>query len=230
MKLKKIALVLFFLGLSFPFPVIAQTTDQNTDIAPVITDVEGLRAEFKQDTQNPATKSVKFTMVLHSTIDSDRVRITWTINCKCAFSDNNSSYQITNFTAVTNMTIQKGQTYNVPIDITFAPITDVDAQNEIIAKAEAFGVANNYVVTIRKDVFTDKDAEVIKAIKDGQPVLPDDYASAKNSYLIQTIVIIFVVVIAILIVGFLGIRLFIKWLDKDDVKDFEKNLTPSSVK
>src|SRR5260221_14128550 len=109
--MKSLLLLVTIILIAIPGIVYAQTDLKNQDQAAQISDVEGLRAEFKQDVEDPSTKIVKFTMVLKSNIDSDRVRITWT-TLGPNFITQDNPYVIQSNVAIGNIVIAKGQTYN----------------------------------------------------------------------------------------------------------------------
>ncbi len=198
--MKKFILAMFLLTLMVPLSVAAQDTQElfNNDKAAVIEDVEGFRASFKQYTQDPTSKVVKFEMVLTANIDSDRVKITWSTSGPNFFTDKNQT--------VRNISVEKGKTYNIPIELT---ITGYGV-NELFGKAEAFRTDRIYVATVRKNFGSDQDSQVL-------PVT-DEYKSAQTAYIIKTAVLAIIVFIIVIIGIFFGVKVFIKWLNKDDIK------------
>jgi len=173
-----------------------------------IQDVDGLRAEFKEYTQSPSTRKVKYEMILKSNIDSDRVRITWTTDGANIF-EQQSGYIVEGSTAKTDIAIREGQTYSIPIEVT---VTGEDI-NELFGKAEAFLAASTYVATVRKNYASNKEGEVLP--------LTSEYTQSKTQNTILNIVVIVVVVLVILIGLFFALRMFLKWLDRDE-RDLQK--------
>lgn len=171
--------------------------------SPVIQDVDGLRAEFKEYTQSPATKKVKYEMVIKSNIDSDRVRIAWTVTGPSAF-EAQDNYSIDGNTARRNISIRKGQTYVIPIEVTVA----TEGITELFGRVEAFLAESTYIATVRKNFASNKEGEVLP--------LSNEYNQAKTMNTILNIVVILIAVAAILAALFYVIKLFIKWLDKDE--------------
>jgi len=212
MKIKISILLPVFTLLAFTqviSPVVAQSSSSvgSTDLSqsalsvqdqpPVIQDVEGLRASFIQHTQDPDTKTVRFEMILKSDIDSDRVEINWYLNGVSYFNDKSQQTK--------RISISKGKTYSIPIDIT----VEGYAVTEVRATAEAFKADNTYLVTIRKDFASNSDFEVMP--------ITSDYTTAKNLSLLKKFAIL-IVVIAVLSVGiFFGVKAFTKWINKNDV-------------
>lgn len=195
-KLLKILVVLIF---AFSFlPVYAQEEENVEDQAPVIVDVEGLQAEFVQYTQDPASKDATFEMVLHSNLDSDRVRISWTLTTLegsgAVFKDKS---QVTTF-----LTIQKGQTYNIPITITPTGKGEI----ELLGKAESFKAGEAFTVTVKKVFETNSAGEILP--------LTQEYKSQRTLNLLKNVVIFMVSFLIILFLLFKGFKWFKKWLKK----------------
>ena len=205
--MKSLLLLVTIILIAIPGIVYAQTDLKNQDQAAQISDVEGLRAEFKQDVEDPSTKIVKFTMVLKSNIDSDRVRITWT-TLGPNFITQDNPYVIQSNVAIGNIVIAKGQTYNIPITIGILG----DGVNELVGKAEAFKADSTYIVTVRKNYATNADSEVLP--------ITDQYNSVKTGNTIKNVLIVVLIVAAILTAGFFGLKAFLKWLDKDERKNY----------
>ncbi len=206
-KLYKIAqkpLLISILTMSMLCPIVITAQDLTTQSkAPEIQDVDGLRTEFKQYTQDPATKKVKFEMVLKSNIDSDRVRITWTTTGPNIF-EKQGNYVIEGNTARGDISIRKGQTYVIPIEVTILG----GGVNELFGRAEAFLAESTYIATVRKNYATNSESEVLP--------ITDEYTSIKTRNLIITIVLIIMAVAASLVAIYLGLKQFLKWLDKDE--------------
>lgn len=194
--MKKFIFTLLFLFI-LTNPVIAQ--DENVqDQAPVINDVEGLRAEFKQYTQDPESKEVKFELVLKSNLDSDRVRVTWslmTLDGKgSVFKDPSQSIKFIN--------IQKGQNYTIPITI----IPTGKGEVQLLGKVESFKAGATFTVTASKVYASNTIQEILP--------LTNDYVSARRNVLLKNIAI-FVGLFALTIFIFIrGTKQFKIWLNK----------------
>lgn len=185
-------------------PIVISAQDLTTqNQTPQIQDVDGLRAEFKEYTQDPATKKIKYEMILHSNIDSDRVRITWTTTGANVF-DPQDAYTIVGTSARGDIAIKKGQTYSIPIVVTVTG----SGVNELFGKAEAFLAQSTYIATVRKDYASNESAEVLP--------LTDQYNQAKTQNTILNVVLIIVIVVVILASLFFALKLFLKWLDRDE--------------
>ena len=198
MKILK-TLVLFVLVISLtPTALFAQTTDESSlqtenEVA-VVEDVEGLRAEFKEYTQNPESKVVKYEMVINSNIDSDRIKVTWSLRGFSTFVDKTQ--------AVKNISVQKGKSYSLAIEL----LPSGKGVTELVGKAEAFTVDGSFVATVRKNFATNSDQEVLP--------LTDSYKSAKNISTIKNLVITSLILVAIIALAFFGYKRFRVWLER----------------
>lgn len=183
-----------------PLTVVAQTESelQTEDKPAVVEDVPGLRAEFVQGTQSPWSKEIKFEMKLKSGIDSDRVKITWTLTGPSNFPDTS----LTSRSAV----IEAGKDYSIPIVV--KPVNA--GVNELIGKVEAYKADGIYVVTVRKNFATNSAGEVLP--------LTNEYKSAKTMRLVIIIVGGAVGSIFGIFALFFGFKKFVKWLNKEDVR------------
>jgi hypothetical protein len=180
-------------------PSQASTDLFNQDQAAEIKDVEGLRAEFKQYTQSPDSKEVKFEMILKSTIDSDRVKITWSLSGASLFAPGQLETR--------NIKVAAGQSYSIPITIIPAGY----GITELFGKAEAFKPDSTYLVTVRKNFASNQSSEILP--------LTDDYNNSKTLSLVRTILIVIVILAGVLLGGFFGVKRFSKWLNKNEKPD-----------
>lgn len=197
-------MLLSILSLSLFTPIVVTAQDLTTQSQqPEIQDVEGLRASFKEYTQSPATRKVKYEMILKSNIDSDRVRITWTTIGANIFEPQ-SGYTVEGTTARGNISIRKGQTYTIPIEVTVTG----EAINELFGKAEAFLAESTFIATVRKNYASNAEGEVLP--------LTAEYNQAKTQNTILNVIVIILVVVIILLSLFFALKLFLKWLDKDE--------------
>lgn len=206
--------VLFFIVtlMCTPFPVSAQSEAdlRENESLPVIEDVEGLRADFEQKTQNPRSKEVEFVLYLNSQIDSDRVKITWDLIGSSVFLEPSEQLRYT--------FIERGQSYQIPIKI--KPVGQ--GVTEIRATVEAFKADATYVVSVRKNFATNSDSEVLP--------LSDEYKAAKLTVQIVNTVVWVVAILVTIVLGFFGIKLFLSYLNRDDVKEFDKKQTKKPLK
>ncbi len=197
--MKTKVLLTILLSLLTIYPVSAQDTDMQTKDQPaVIQDVEGLRTEFKQNLQDPATKIVKFEMIIKSGIDSDRIRITWTAEGSNTFVDESQTIR----TGV----VKKGGTYTIPIELKISG----NGVHELFGKVEAFKADVSYIATVRKNFASNNEGEILP--------LTNEYNNAKTFNFIKTILLATIVFFATVFLLFVGFKRFVKWLNRDDRK------------
>lgn len=198
--IKNFISIVLLLGLVFstlPSHAFAQVEIEDPfteDVDPVIEDVEGLRAEFNQTTQDPESKKVTFELVLISNIDSDRVKVTWTLKGRSVFEDESEK--------VRNISVSKGKTYNIPITIIPAGY----GVSELQVIVEAFKAESNYLVSVRKNYASNDASEILP--------ITSEYSQAKALYIIKTVGIILAVITGLLFLAFFGFKRFVKWLNK----------------
>jgi len=199
-------LLLIFVSLLSPaFAQEAESTDPLTDTEEdklfeedrpaEITDVQALRAEFKQYTQDPSSKIAKFEMILKSNIDSDRIRVTWTIK-GVSNAVNEAQLNLT-------LGVKKGGVYTLPVEV--VPITT--GVTEIYGKAQAFGADANVVATVRKNFASNSNGEILP--------LTEDFNSKKNMNLIINILKIVFVVLLLSMIGLFALKKAKVWYKKD---------------
>ncbi len=172
------------------------------DRPPEIQDTSELRAEFKQHTQNPASKSIRFEMVLRSNINSDRVRINWKVTGVSSVPDE------TQLTRV--LRVRQGETYTIPLDI--IPLSQ--GITEIFGTAQAFGVENRVIATVRKNFASNQSGEILP--------ITEEYNQRKT---INTILNVakFIGIIVLIVGGiFVVIKLIAKWYNTDEREQFDK--------
>jgi hypothetical protein len=196
--LKKVSLIILIMIIT-PMTLLAQdSSNYDEDVAPEINDVEGLRADFKQHTQNPENREITFEMILDSNLDSDRVKITWELRTLkgsgAVFLDPND--------AVEYITIQKGRSYTLPITI----VTTTEGVIELTGKAESFRAEATFLVSVRKTFGTNKAGEV-------KPVT-QEYLQARTVMNVKNVILGILIVIAIMMTGIFGFKKFVKWLNK----------------
>lgn len=191
-----------------PFHVQAQETGQltqsemTTDREPEIVDSSALRAEFKQYTQDPKSRVVRFEMILTSSIRSDRVTITWRVS--------GTSRLVDGFGTRVDLAVEPGRTYTIPIEV----IPTGYGLSEVYGKAEAFQVEGSSIATVRKTYFVNESAEILP--------ITEEYSSRKTLALVTDVLAIVGIVLGLLIGGFIGFRIFVKWFKKDLIKEYDQ--------
>jgi hypothetical protein len=190
------------------FHVQAQETGQltqaqmTTNQEPEIVDSSALRAEFKQYTQDPKSRVVRFEMILRSSIRSDRVTITWRVS--------GTSRLVDGFGTRVDLAVEPGKTYTIPIEV----IPTGFGLSEVYGKAEAFQVDGSSIATVRKTYFVNESAEVLP--------ITEEYSSRKTLALVTDVLTIVGIVLGLLIGGFIGFRIFVKWFKKDLIKEYDQ--------
>lgn len=190
------------------FHVQAQQTGQLTpeqmtiDQKPEIVDSSALRAEFKQYTQDPKSRVVRFEMILTSSIRSDRVTVTWKVS--------GTSRLVDGFGTRKDLSVEPGKTYTIPIEV----IPTSYGLSEVYGKAEAFQVEGSAIATVRKTYFVNEAAEILPITK--------DYESKKTLSLITDVLIIVGIVVALIVGGLVGFKIFVKWFKKDLIKEYDQ--------
>jgi|SRR5690606_3338268 len=197
--MKSLILIILFTISALALPVSAQSeTDLNQDQAPEIKDVPGLRAEFKQYTQDPESKEIKFEMILKSNLDSDRVRVTWTLT---TLSGRGAVFK-TPTEATRNIEIEKGQTYTIPITV----VPTGQGAIELLGTVESFKADATFTVTVKKIFGTNASLEVLP--------ITQEYIQARTMVIIRNIVIFAALFVAITVFGLKGLKRFSRWLNE----------------
>ncbi len=175
-----------------PFNVYAQEVDiYEENQQAVISDVEGLRVEFKENTQNPDNKEIVYELILKSGIDSDRVKLTWSIRGSSIIKEGEEK--------IINTTVAKGESYTFPITL----IPQGNGVSELVGKVEAFKADSSYLATVRKNFASNESSEVLP--------LTDSYNQSKTLSIIKNVVIVLVIVVIALLAGFFVLKKFVKW-------------------
>ena len=149
-----------------------------------VSSTQALEVSFKEYTQNPSTKVARFEMILKSNVDSDRVRVTWTISGQSIATNENQ--------LIRNLTVQAGQTYSIPIDV--KPLGY--GVTEVYGVAKIVGADSNQLATVRKNFASNNSAEILP--------LTDEYNQAKVFSIIWLIVRTLVIGLVLIAVGFFG--------------------------
>jgi len=160
----------------------------------VVEDVEGLRAEFKEYTQDPDTKIVKYEMILKSNINSDRVKITWTLRGSSSFVDKTQ--------AIRNVVVKSGETYAIQIQL----LPSGRGVTELVGKAESYKVDGNYIATVRKNFATSSSSEVLP--------LTSEYTTSKNILDLRNLFLTAIVIILLGAAAFFGYKKFRVWMSQ----------------
>ena len=195
--MKKIAL-LFIFTLLLVTPVFAQEDDNVVDKAPEITDVEGLRAEFKQYIQSAENREIKFEMILKSNLDSDRVKITWSLT---TLSGNGAIF-VNPAQTIKYITIKKGETYTFPITI----LPTGKGVVELLGKAQSFKAGESFTVTAKKEFATNIQQEILP--------ITSEFRSQKLLVMLKNFLIFVVLVVAGIYLLLKGSKWFKRWLNK----------------
>jgi len=160
-----------------------------------IIDMVGLRADFKQNTQDPSSKIVRFEMLLTSNVQSDRVKVQWGIRGDSSYVDE-SQREI-------DFSVEPGRTYSIPLEV--IPLSN--GITEVYGRAQVFGAESNLVATVRKNYASNINREILP--------LTDEYKSALTQNTIQNILIYIVILIVAAVLGVIGLKEFAKWYKRD---------------
>lgn len=173
---------------------------EQVDKAPEIEDSPELKVDFKQHTQDPETKIIKFEITVTPNFTSDRVRIDWSISGTSKAVDESTL-------TIARTTLRSG----VPQSFSIEVIPTRLGISEVLAKVTAVKVDGSIISTARKNYVTTDDKEVLP--------ITDEYRQRQITNLITRIIIYIFVAIVVLFGGFFGLRWFIRWLNK-----FDKNV------
>ncbi|MEO6729547.1 MAG: hypothetical protein ABIM99_06525 [Candidatus Dojkabacteria bacterium] len=187
-------------------PIYAQEA-ASADKPAEIKDFDGLRAEFKQETQDPDSKNITFNMILKSNINSDRVRIDWTLS--------GTSKLLNDKDKTKTLSIKQGETYTIPITIT--PTSE--GVTEIYGTAQSVNVDSSFLVTVRKNFAFNNSLEVLP--------ITSEYTTARTLSIVKSIVLVLLVASAILGFGFIGLKRIMKYLRAGPDVTFENEVDPT---
>jgi len=194
--MRKLAyLLVFVLILSVPLHVLAATQEEQLDAVDdqiVIKDVEGLRLNLVQQTQDPGTKEVRFDLVIYSQITSDRVQISWSVT--------GSSELITDKSE--SMYLTPGNTYTA--SATVKPRTF--GATKLIVTVEAYEIEGTYISTASKEFGTFTNGEIYP--------ITDEYKAAQLTYYLQFVAIIIIVILFLGVTIIFLLKRFTKWYHK----------------
>ncbi|MFS8130418.1 MAG: hypothetical protein ACMG57_00415 [Candidatus Dojkabacteria bacterium] len=174
------------------------------DLPAEIKDFDGLKAEFRQNTQDPDSKNIKFEMVLHSNIDSDRVKVTWTVS--------GASKMVNTSEKRVDLDIRKGQTYTIPI--TILPVGK--GISEVYGTAQSVSVESSFLVTVRKNYSSNSDSEVLP--------ITQEYQTAKSLLVVKNVLILVLVIGGVIATALLVFRRINKYLKTEPEVTFENEV------
>ncbi|MCA9386771.1 hypothetical protein KC669_01930 [Candidatus Dojkabacteria bacterium] len=168
---------------------------------------QALEVTFKEYVQNPSSKVARFEMVLKSNVNSDRVRVTWTISGQSIAPNEDQ--------LIKNLTVRTNETYIIPIDV--KPLGY--GVTEVYGVARIVGADSGQVATVRKNFAANSSAEILP--------ITDEYNQAKVFSIIWLIVRTVVIGLIVIAIGFFGFRRFVKWYKTDEREQFEKERSES---
>lgn len=193
------------------FTLNAQTKEDFQESKQII-NAKGLRIDLKENTQDPETKIVRLDMIIYSDIDSDRVKITWTLKGNARFVNEKERIQA--------ISIRKNNVYKISVNIIPTGVNNEGfGVTEVLGDIEAFFVNTSVVASARKIIFSNINGEVIVLKeRNGESIVepPDEYLNAKNLINIRNILTAIIVIFVISATGFFGYKAFIKYLNTDD--------------
>ncbi|MBL8015146.1 MAG: hypothetical protein JNK26_03080 [Candidatus Doudnabacteria bacterium] len=188
---KTIALILLGLLLVFPTDLVAQELSETESTVPVIQDVDGLRLQLVQRTQDPTSGEVQFDLIVYPKITSDRVQLTWSVN--------GASELLSAEKQVLNLVAGNYQVISAVVKPRQLGVTD------LLARVEGFTAGGVYLATAKKTFGSFATGEVFP--------LTGEYRFAQIVGGIRTLAIAFIVLILIYwIVSFARQKLR-AWLD-----------------
>lgn len=173
---------------------------------PVFATTGTISTELKEYTQNPESKTIKYEMILNSEVRSSNVRITWSVK--------GNSTLVNSKQAVTRISVEAGQSYNIPIEILPAG----QGTTEVTAKAEVFQVDGTLTSTVRTNFATNASSEKLP--------ITDEYNESKTLSTIKNIVLTITTIVIVITAGYFGVKLFKRWYKKTPNVEF---VTPDSL-
>lgn len=198
--MKKVLLPLFLFGIlvsSLALPVKAQTEaelEEQVTANSVIQDVEGLRLELIQKTQDPANKDIQFELKINPQISSDRVQLSWLIDGQSVFKEG---------VATENLVVSPNNTVTKTITITPAGY----GLTKVSAVVEAYQIDGTRVATASKTIATDANGRLL--FSDGSE------QTARILYYVRLVAVALLVIFLLVVGGYVGYRLFRGWLSND---------------
>lgn len=207
-----------------PIDVVFSQENSNTSISEektTIKDVEGLRAELTQMSQDPESKYIRFELKLTSSIYSERVKVTWNVTGQSIFVNQDEK--------VRDFVVEENKTYVIPVTILPTGISAATAKTqpyaatEILATVESFGAGATFVVTARKNFASNIDGEYITVVN-GKIGLPQEYTNAKNLIFFRNLGIVLLVVTIGLFGGYRFLKGFLKWLNRNERLEYDSRI------
>lgn len=203
--LKKLILTLFLVGFALVFALFSVAKAQELPEGDLTTSQEA-SIVLNQKTQNPETKEIVFELEIESNVTTDRARIVWQVSGASVFVEKETN--------ITNLFLESGKKYLYPIRI--LPISS--GQSEILVTLEIYKVDKRTGLSAHKIFFTNSNSEYLEIGENGELTLPADYTNLQSFTIIKNIFIIFGILVGIFIFAFVLIKLFAKWLNKEDRK------------
>lgn len=197
-----IALILF--SQIFYFTVYAQEEAVTTSEQINIISDPALKLDLRKPTeQDFPSKEFEVTLLVDSLIDSNRVGVDWIYDKTLFTVEGGDSDVVTvvngNQTTITKKFIPKP---NPPVSI-------VNRKTNIGVRVNGFVAGENYISTAQIDMTLSPEMVIL-------PVL-ENYQRADTLNTVKNITIIVLLVLAVVVGGFFGIRKFIKYLNTPDV-------------
>jgi hypothetical protein len=160
----------------------------------VIQDVEGLRLQIVQHTQDPQSKEVRLDVVVYSQITSDRVQVVWSVSgvSRLLTSD------------VMSLSVEPDKSYVVSAFI----VPQGFGTTQVLARVQAFQADGTYISTATKTIGSLATQEVV-------PVTTQ-YRVAQIVLFIRTFALVVLLLILVVILAIAGFIRFKKILDRND--------------
>ena len=201
-----IVLILFFL---VTYPVKSQDLHEKQEELnensqpPIISNSQSLQIKLKQNLQNPSNKNVTFEMIITSKVNSDRVRVSWTVQGVSIALDKKALNK--------DIAVRKDQTYSIPI--TIQPL--YKGVSEVFASVRIVDADTSQVATVRKNFASNSYGDVLP--------ITNEYRQAQILNLVWIVTRIILLIIFVIFIIFFGFKKFVKWYKKDEIGSYQKN-------
>lgn len=194
-----VATILVGFVLISPIGVSAQSpidgVSQTEDSKPIIQDVEGLRLEIIQRTQDPTTMELQFELIVYPQITSDRVQVSWEVV--------GVSEVISPKTQVLNLKAGNQYVVSMVLRPRQFGLTDV------VARVEAYAADGVYLSTARKSFGSYANGEVFP--------ITTEYRIVQVVGIVRQVAFLTLLGIVAYWVGRFGYRKLQEWLKRDSV-------------
>lgn len=161
----------------------------------VIEDVEGLRIELIQRTQDPVTQEVQFELVVYSQINSDRVQVTWQVS--------GVSERLTE--EKKNLVVASGGKYVISMRLKPRQLGVTD----VLARVEAYAADGVYLATAKKSFGSFASGEVFPATT--------EFRVIQLLISLRAIALVVAVIISAYWIGTYAYKRIQAWLHRDDL-------------